>query len=121
MRVIWARGAASVPVIWRDLHAGRGLAQSTVATMVGRLERRGLLERRPDGDVYVYRALVSEEDVRRAMLGVVTDLLFAGEASRLVSHLVETRRLTEDDLAEAEALLKARGAAKKRTRGRDDR
>ena len=72
LRVVWAREGATVPEVWKVLHAERGLAQSTVATMMARLERRGLLERRqerrPDGAHYVYRATVSEDAVRAAMV-----------------------------------------------------
>src|SRR5207248_2952602 len=46
LRVIWDRGEATVQEIWEALHAERGLAQTTVATMLSRLERRGVVTRR---------------------------------------------------------------------------
>ena len=46
MRVVWDRSEATVQDIWEALHAERGLAQTTVATMLSRLERRGVVTRR---------------------------------------------------------------------------
>ena len=110
LRVVWARGEASVPEIWRALYPERGLAQSTVATMVTRLERRGILERRSeDGRQFVYRATVSEEQVQRAMVAELTDVLFAGDAKALVSHLLESHQIRPQDLDEVRRLLDEAG------------
>ena len=91
LRIVWAREGATVPEVWKALHAERGLAQSTVATVMTRLEHRGLLERRqerrPDGVQYVYRATVTEDAVRAAMVRELTALLFEGEPSALVAYL----------------------------------
>src|SRR5439155_1011893 len=58
LRVLWDRGEATVQDIWEALHAERGLAQTTVATMLSRLERPGLVTRRapPESRHYHYRA-----------------------------------------------------------------
>ena len=110
LRVVWARGEATVPEIWRALYPERGLAQSTVATMVTRLERRGVLERRSeDGRQFVYRATVSEQQVRRAMVAELTDVLFAGDAKALVSHLLASQQIRPQDLEEVRRMLDAAG------------
>jgi BlaI family transcriptional regulator, penicillinase repressor len=109
LRVVWARGEAAVPEIWRALYAERGLAQSTVATMVARLEKRGILARRPDpeegGRQYLYRATVSEGEVRASMVAGLTEALFGGDARALVSHLLSARQLRPDDLDEVRRML----------------
>jgi BlaI family transcriptional regulator, penicillinase repressor len=109
LRVIWAQDGATVPEVWRALHAERRLAQSTVATMMARLERRGLLERRqerrPDGMQYVYRATVTEDAVRAAMVRELTALLFGGEPSALVAHLAGGGQVRAQDLERARELL----------------
>ena len=108
LRVIWARGEATVPEVWKTLYPERGLAQSTVATMMARLEKRGVLSRRTDdGRQYVYRATVSEWEVRQAMTAELTSLLFGGDAAALVSHLVETRQVRPGDLDQVRRLLDA--------------
>ena len=108
LRVVWARGEATVPEIWKALHAERGLAQSTVATMVARLAQRGVLARRPDPDAarqYVYRATASEAEVRASMVRELTDVLFHGDAAALVNHLVDSRQVRPGDLDAVRRLL----------------
>jgi|ERR1044071_5865797 predicted transcriptional regulator len=107
LRVFWTRGRATVPEVFRALWDERGLAQSTVATLITRLEKRGLLAREGDGRQYVYHATVSEGQVRQSMVQEMTDLLFGGDAAALVSHLVESRDLRPGDLEQVRALLEA--------------
>lgn len=106
LRIIWARGGATVPQVTAALRDGRGLAQSTVATVMMRLEKRGVLSREGDARDYVYRATVTESEVRRAMVRQLTSLLFDGRASALVSHLVESSEVDADDLEYAMDLLR---------------
>lgn len=108
MRVLWARGEASTAEVAEALRDERGLAHTTVATLLTRLERRGLLSSRRDGRALLYTPRVSEADVQRSMVGSLLDRLFAGRATALVSHLLEARGVDAEDLAELQALLKQR-------------
>ncbi|HET6231663.1 MAG TPA: BlaI/MecI/CopY family transcriptional regulator [Longimicrobiaceae bacterium] len=109
LRVFWERGEAGVADVFRALWDERHLAQSTVATVISRLEKRGLLARRGDARQYFYRATVTEEEVRRAMVDGLTSLLFRGDAAALVSHLVQSRELAPGDLERVRALLDSLG------------
>jgi len=71
MRVLWARGEATATEVHADLAPGRRLAPTTVATLLRRLERRGLLAHRTEGRQFVYRPAVSEDAVRSSMVGEV--------------------------------------------------
>src|SRR5438874_6715560 len=70
LRVIWDRSEATVQDVWEALHAERGLAQTTVATMLSRLERHGVVTRRapPQSRQYHYRAAVTEREVQHSMV-----------------------------------------------------
>jgi predicted transcriptional regulator len=102
-----------------DVHARlleeRGLAPTTIATVLSRLEKRDLVGHRSEGRQFIYRATVSEEDVRRSMVGELTDLLFEGDPAELVSHLLEARGVDSGELTRLRALL----AAKDRDEGRE--
>lgn len=106
LRIIWARDGATVPDVAAALRPERGLAQSTVATVMGRLEKRGVLRRTGDARDYVYRATVTEGEVRAAMVRSLTSLLFEGQASALVSHLVRSSEVDAEDLEYALELLR---------------
>ena len=108
MHVLWAAGEATVADVHAALHTQRGLAPTTVATLLSRLEKRGLVEHRSEGRQFVYRTCVSQEDVQRSMVAELTDLLFEGNPAELVSHLLSGRDLDAEDLARVKAMIEAR-------------
>lgn len=106
MRVLW-RGEASVADVAAALADSRGLAHTTVATVLTRLARRGVVEARRDGRQLVYRATVSEPQVRRSMVGDLIQSLFKGDPRALLAHLVSEKDVAPGDLARVQALLAA--------------
>lgn len=106
MRVLWARGEASTADVAEALRGERDLAHTTVATLLTRLEKRGLLTSRREGRALLYTPRVSQADVQRSMVGSLVDSLFAGRASALVSHLLDARGVDAKELAELQTLLK---------------
>lgn len=107
MRVLWARREATVAEITEALRDERGLAQTTVATLLSRLEKRGAVGHRTQARQYIYRALVTEPEVRRSMVSELTERLFDGDVPALVSHLLTTRAVTSDDLERVKAIITA--------------
>jgi BlaI family penicillinase repressor len=104
MRVLW-RGEASVADVAAEMARRRGLAHTTVATLLTRLGRRGLVEARREGRQLVYRALVDESQVRRSMVGGLIQTLFRGDPQALLAHLVSESEVESGDLAKVRALL----------------
>lgn len=107
MRVLWDLDEATVSEVCTALRDERDLAQTTVATLLKRLEARGLLAHRSEGRQFVYRAAVTEDQVRRSMVSDLTDRLFSGDATALVSHLLSNRDVEPGDLAEVKAMIEA--------------
>ncbi|MFN0182010.1 MAG: BlaI/MecI/CopY family transcriptional regulator [Gemmatimonadales bacterium] len=105
MRVLWGRGAATVAEITDELRPSRGLAQTTIATVLSRLEKRGIVGHDAQTRQFVYRALISEPDARGSMVAELTDRLFAGDSAALVSHLLTARQFSKSDLARVKAIL----------------
>jgi len=105
LRELWSRGEASVADVHEALQDERGLATTTVATLLSRLEKRGLATHRTDGRRHVYRASVSEQEVQTALLDSVTDGVFGGDVTALVSHLLTARDVSPGDLAAVQELL----------------
>jgi predicted transcriptional regulator len=119
MRVLWTRGEATVVQAHRDLSATRELAQPTVATMLSRLEKKGAIAHRTEGRQFIYRALVSEADVRRSMVGQIADVLFGGDVPQLIHQLLSERAVSADDLAEVRRLLEAKEREEQAPPGED--
>lgn len=105
LRLLWERGEASVAELWEALHPERGLAQTTIATLVARLQRRGIVARRAHDRQFVYRALVTEADVQHSMVSELTERVFAGDVTALMSHLLSARDMTPGDLARVRKMI----------------
>lgn len=108
MRVLWLRGEATVLEVQEALQPKRPLAQTTVATLLSRLEKRGVVAYRMDGRQYVYRPLITEDDVRSSALAEVKELLFEGDVTTLVSQLLTADEVGPADLAKVRKLIEAR-------------
>ena len=107
VRILWEKGPCTVVDVQETLLPGRSLAQTTVATLLTRLEKRGVVSHHLSGRQFIYQAQVSEPDVRRSMVGELTDMLFQGRPSALISHLIVERDIDPDDLDEVKRLIAA--------------
>jgi predicted transcriptional regulator len=105
MRVIWDKGEATVQDIWEALHKARGLAQTTIATMLSRLERRGVVTRRAQTRQYHYKAAVTEPEVQHSMVGELTERLFDGDVTALVQHLLSEEDISPGDIAKIRDMI----------------
>ena len=105
LRLLWERGEASVAEIWEALYPERRLAQTTIATLIARLQRRGVVDRRTRERQYVYRATITEADVQHSMVSELTERLFAGDVAALVSHLLSASDMTPGDLARVKEMI----------------
>jgi predicted transcriptional regulator len=105
LRVLWERGSATAAEITDALRTSRGLAQQTIATILSRLERRGIVRHATRHRQYVYSAVVTEPEVRRGMLTELTDRVFEGDVAALVTQLLSARDISPGDLARVKTLL----------------
>ena len=108
MRSLWRREEGTVADVHEDLEAERGLALTTIATMLAKLERRGVVEHRMDGRRFVYRPRIDEGQVRRSMVAELTSQLFRGDVTALVNHLLSEHEIETGELAQLKALISAR-------------
>ena len=105
MRVLWDRREATVSDIHEALLPDRGLAPTTVATLLSRLEKRGIVKHRSASRQYVYYPTVSEGEVRRSMVSDLAERLFDGDVAELVSHLLSEREMSAGDLEKVKELI----------------
>ena len=105
MRILWERGEATVLEVQNGLRPDRDLAQTTIATLLSRLERRSVVSHRLDGRQFVYSPLVSEQEVRRSMVSELTELLFDGSSEALMTHLLRSREMNAGDLDRVKRMI----------------
>lgn len=108
LRALWSAGEATVQGVRDSLADERPLAPTTVATLLKRLEARGLVTHRREGRQFVYRATETARDVESSMVaGLVRDL-FGGRTEDLFAHLVTSGDVTEDQLEQVRRMIEGR-------------
>lgn len=112
LKTLWARGEATVAEVHADLGHAERFAYTTIATMLRKMEGRGLVAHRATGRTFVYHPCVAAEQVSRGMVEHVLDRVFAGSLADLVSHLLTAREVSHDELGRLEKLI----AKRKRSR-----
>lgn len=106
MDALWTLGPASVREIQEALPEKDRPAYTTVQTMVYRLEAKKAIRRvKKIGNAHIFDAVISRGAAQRRLIDELLSF-FGGRSQPVVAHLVETGRLTLDDVREAEQLLK---------------
>lgn len=109
MRVLWARGEASASEVHGALLEERGLAPTTIATMLRKMEDKGVVDHRAQGRQFIYFPLIAEADVREGMVGDLVDRLFRGDSAALINHLLEAGEIDAGELDELRNRLRKGG------------
>lgn len=113
METLWTRGASSVREIQEALPGPDRPAYTTVQTMVSRLEAKKAVRRlKKVGNAFVFEAAVAREAAERRLVDELLKL-FGGRTQPVMAHLVESGRLTLDDLKDAEVRLREAARRKK--------
>ena len=105
MKILWKLGDATVADVHREIQHKRDLAQPTVATLLSRLDKKGVIAHRTEGRQFIYHAVAKEADVKRSMIAQMKDTLFTGDVPALVNQLLSGRDISKSDLEEVKALI----------------
>jgi BlaI family penicillinase repressor len=110
MHVFWRHGAATAAEVRDHLAAvGLDLAYPTVANLVRLLHEKGFVRQTNDERPFRYQPTRSYEEVSGRLLGDVLERVFGGSREQLLVRLVEQRRLTAQERAVLEDILKEQG------------
>jgi BlaI family penicillinase repressor len=107
MEVLWQDAPLTATEVAERVPAERGWSIRTVKTMLARLLAKGVLAHEEEGRRYLYRPAIARADYVAQESGRLIDRMFGGRVTPLVAQLAERDRLTDADIAEIEALLKA--------------
>jgi predicted transcriptional regulator len=106
MEALWNRGASSVREIQESFPEKDRPAYTTVQTMVYRLEGKKAVRRlKKIGNAHIFEAAISRNAAQRRLIDELLSF-FGGRPQPVVAHLVETGKLTLDDVQEAEELIR---------------
>ncbi len=105
MQVLWEKREATVQQVLDRMPQDRGLAYTTVQTMLNVLHRKGRVERDLRERAYSYRPVLSRQKALGLAVGDLVDRVFGGSAESLVMNLLETRRLTPEKLVKLREMV----------------
>ncbi|WEN15834.1 BlaI/MecI/CopY family transcriptional regulator [Rhodanobacter sp. AS-Z3] len=98
-------GQASVGEVASTFGEPRGLARSTVLTMMERLRTKGYLKRRQRKGMYRYSTATGAAEAVRSAVGSFVEKTLSGSVSPFVAWMSEHAEVSDDELAELEALV----------------
>lgn len=104
LQILWELGSATVAQVHGRL--GYRWAYTTVATMLRKMEDRHLVRHRRTQRRLVYAPLVSAAEVSQHMANDLVERLFEGSLASAVSHLLESRDVTLEELHELEQIIR---------------
>jgi BlaI family transcriptional regulator, penicillinase repressor len=106
MEALWSKGPSAVREIQESFPVKGRPAYTTVQTMVYRLEAKNAVKRtRKIGNAHIFEAVISQTAAQRRVIDELLGL-FGGRAQPLMSHLIESGRLTLADVEEARKALR---------------
>jgi len=105
MQVVWEGEEVTVTDVWNVLARRRQVARNTVLTHMDRLEKKGWLTRRADGQTHYYRAASPRGTTLGQVVHRLVDAAFAGSAEALVLALLDGRGVSDEEARRIRQLI----------------
>ncbi|MFO0960584.1 MAG: BlaI/MecI/CopY family transcriptional regulator [Isosphaeraceae bacterium] len=106
LQVLWNRGQGTVREVLKVLQdAGRTWSYATVATLLDRLETKGMVTSDRSDLAFIYKPAIQEQDVRQKRVNHLVDKLYQGEPGLLVMHLLKAHALEPEQARQIRSLL----------------
>ena len=106
MEALWERAPMTATDVADQVAQERGWSVQTVKTLLSRLLAKQVIAADQDGRRFLYRPMVARGAYVASESGRLVNRLFGGRISPLVAHLAAQDRLTAEDIAELEDILK---------------
>jgi BlaI family penicillinase repressor len=114
MQVVWKSGPCSVEAVYEIVSQNRDLKETTVRTLLRRLEEKGYLTHEAEGRAYVYRAKEPARGLAARAVRQILDRFCGGSLEELVSGMVDANVLSKTEMSRLAEFVKNRkeGASK---------
>jgi len=106
MQTLWSKGPCSIRELLETFPEQERLAYTTVQTVVNRLEGKRAIRRvNKVSNAHVFEAVISRASAQSRMIDELV-AWFGGKPLPIMTHLIESGRLTEDEIREARKALR---------------
>lgn len=106
LQIVWSLEEATVQDVLDRILRRRRVAYTSVMTMMRNLAEKGLLKYRAEGRSYVYSAAVNPRTIKRRLLRETVEKVFGGSPVELFQNLVETEKLTDEEVRELKRIIR---------------
>jgi BlaI family penicillinase repressor len=107
MRVVWDAGPSSVEAVHQTVSRSRSLKETTIRTLLRRLEIKGYLRHEADGRAYIYRAVESASSLAARAVRQIVDRFCQGSVEVLVCGMVEAKVLSKSEMDRLEEFVRS--------------
>jgi BlaI family penicillinase repressor len=105
LSVLWRRGAATVREVLAAMPDGKARAYTTILSVIQVMEKKGLVSHVSEGNVHVYQARVSRQQVTGPWLRGLVRQVFGGSAASALQHLLAEERVSRQELDEIKEII----------------
>jgi BlaI family penicillinase repressor len=107
MEVLWERGPCAIRDMLAAFPARKRPAYTTIQTVVYRMEAKGIVRRQAKkvGNFHIFEALISRKAAQRRLIDELL-AFFGGSSQPVVAHLIESGKLSLEEIQEAEKTLR---------------
>ena len=109
MNRLWDHAPRTITELVAALREETGWSKNTVITMLGRLEAKGAVRHEEGHRAKLYYPVTDREDAARTETESFLDKVYGGSLGLMMSAMVDSRRLTPEDIAELSAILEKAG------------
>jgi len=113
MQVVWSAETSSVEAVHQAVSRSRSLKETSVRTLLRRLEQKGYLEHEEEGRAYVYRAVEPARSLAARAVRQIVDRFCQGSLEELVSGMVEAKVVSKGELERLEEYVRGRKGGKR--------
>lgn len=114
MQLLWKHSRATARKLTDELNQSEAIAHSTVQTLLRRLEAKGSVGHEQEDRTFYFFPLVEEENVKQSAASELIQSVFQGSASDLVSYLLQSEKLSAEELKEIRRQVDRKYKKKKR-------
>jgi predicted transcriptional regulator len=107
MKVVWDAGPCSVEAVYEVVSRRRDLKETTVRTVLRRLEQKGYLTHRSEGRAYAYEAVEQPRSLAARAVRQIIDRFCQGSVEELVSGMVDAKVLSKEEIKRLEDVVRS--------------
>ena len=114
IQAVWENEPCAAPTIQEALEKEIGWSYSTVKTMMDRMAEKGLLRTQRIRNLILYSSSITRKEAQRGEIMRAMKRAFDGALTPMMQFLLDSRKLSAEELNQLEAIIKSKKAQKKK-------